>query len=181
MKKICVYCGVNSGKGTVYLDACRDLGKLLAARGFGLVYGGGHLGMMGALANAVLDNGGEATGVITELLSGWEQAHTGLDHLHTVRTMAERKNLMRELADGFIAMPGGLGTHDELFEVLVGLQLGEHDKPCIVLNINGFYDHLRVHLDHAVAEGLLLPEKRRLVIFEEDIEEALRLLHNELQ
>ena len=152
MKRICVYCGSGRGENPIYTTAARELGNLLVREGLGLVYGGGRIGLMNEIAETVLAGGGEVTGVIPQVLVDKEVAHTGLSDLRIVNTMHERKALMAELADSFIAMPGGLGTLDEFFEVLTWGQLGLHRKPCGLFNVNGFYDHLLDMLDYMTGE-----------------------------
>jgi uncharacterized protein (TIGR00730 family) len=173
LQRICVFCGSSAGSRPAYLDAARRLGALLAERGIGLVYGGSHLGLMGVLADSVIAAGGEVTGVIPKMLVDKEIAHRGLNDLRIVSSMHERKALMAELASGFIAMPGGYGTLEEFFEVLTWLQLGVHPKPCGLLNIEGYYDHLLALLDHAVAERFLRPPNRDLVLHDADAERLI--------
>ncbi|MBB4210323.1 hypothetical protein EV659_101391 [Rhodothalassium salexigens DSM 2132] len=163
MKRICVYCGSRDGRQPAYLEAARTLGGLLAERGVGLVYGGASIGVMGALANAVLAGGGEVIGVIPRALDDREVGHRGLTELHVVETMHERKNIMSVLSDGFVALPGGLGTLEELFEVWTWAQLGVHRKPVGLLNAGGFYDPLLAFLDHATVEGFIERDHRDLV------------------
>ncbi len=150
MKKICVYCGSRPGNNPAYLEAARELGKQLTDQGLGLVYGGASIGLMAETANAVLAGGGEVYGVIPKALAEVEVAHHGLTQLHIVDDMHARKALMAELSDGFIALPGGLGTFEELFEILTWAQLGYHDKPCGLLNIEGYYDVLLQFLEQSV-------------------------------
>ena len=176
MKRICVFCGSSPGRSKSYSAAAVELGRLLAARGIGLVYGGANVGLMGALANAVMDAGGEVIGVIPQSLVKYEVAHRGLPDLRVVASMHERKAMMAELADGFIAMPGGNGTLEEFFEVLTWAQLGEHSKPCGLLDIDGYYSHLLAFLDHAVDERFLRPEHRKMLIVESSPEAILDLL-----
>ena len=142
IKKICVYCGSSPGKNPAYLHAARSLATSLCNRGIGLVYGGAAIGVMGAVADAVLEAGGEAIGVIPKSLAVKEVAHDGLSELHVVASMHERKAMMAELADGFIALPGGWGTLEEIFEILTWAQLGFHHKPCGLLNVEGYYNGL---------------------------------------
>jgi uncharacterized protein (TIGR00730 family) len=153
--RICVFAGSNPGIAAGYRAAAIELGRTLVARGYGLVYGGGRVGLMGALADAVLDNGGHVTGVIPHGLAVKEVAHNELPDLRIVDSMHERKALMAELSSGFIALPGGLGTLEELFEVLTWAQLGIHGKPCGVLNVDGYFDGLLAFIDHAVSQGFL--------------------------
>ncbi len=149
IKKICVYCGSSPGKNPAYSLAAKSLARTLCDRGIGLVYGGAAVGVMGAIADAVLDAGGEAIGVIPKSLAVKEVAHDNLSELHVVASMHERKAMMAELADGFIALPGGWGTLEEIFEILTWAQLGFHDKPCGLLNIEGYYDHLIGFLENS--------------------------------
>jgi len=142
IKKICVYCGSSPGKNPAYADAARKLANAMCERGIGLVYGGAAVGIMGTVANAVLEAGGEAVGVIPKSLAVKEVAHDNLTELHVVASMHERKAMMAELADGFIALPGGWGTLEEIFEILTWAQLGFHHKPCGLLNIEGYYSGL---------------------------------------
>jgi hypothetical protein len=151
MKKICVFCGSSSGNREEYSSAASELGRELAKRNIGLVYGGASVGIMGALADSVLENGGEVTGVIPESLVE-SVGHEKLTELHVVDTMHARKALMFELSCAFIALPGGLGTLEEIFEVLTWGQLGFHKKPCGILNISGYFDHLLRFLEHSVSE-----------------------------
>jgi len=174
MRRLCVYCGSSAGRDPAYVNAARDLGRELAARGIGLVYGGASVGVMGALADAVLQAGGQATGVIPRALAVKEVAHPGLNEQHVVESMHERKAMMVELADGFIALPGGWGTMEELFEVLTWAQLGFHRKPCGLLNVNGYFDALYAFLEHAIAEGFVRPGYRELLVLEDDIGRLLQ-------
>lgn len=168
MRSICVFCGSNTGKNGVYADAARDLANAIAGCGMKLVYGGGNIGLMGVLAEAALAAGGHVAGVTPRRLLEKEMVHTGLSELHVVDTMHERKALMAELSDGFIALPGGLGTYEEMFEALTWTQLGFHRKPCGLLNVAGFYDRLTGFLDHAVAERFLKVEHRAMLLVEND-------------
>ena len=153
--RICVYAGSNPGAKAAYAEAAGDLARLLAERGIGVVYGGGKVGLMGILADTALAAGGEVIGVIPQDLIDREIGHTGLTELHVVGSMHERKALMAELSDGFVALPGGAGTLEELIEIYTWSQLGLHDKPMGVLNVAGYYDGLAALLDHAVQEGFL--------------------------
>jgi uncharacterized protein (TIGR00730 family) len=173
MKRICVYCGSNVGLRAEFGAAARELGGLLAARGLGLVYGGGNVGLMGLLADAALAGGGEVIGVIPRDLVRREVAHAGLTSLHTVSSMHERKQRMCDLADTFIAMPGGFGTLDEFTEMVTWRQLGYHRKHCGLLNVAGYYDDLLRFLDGAVTAGLILPEHRALIVAERSAEALL--------
>ncbi len=164
LKRVCVFCGSSPGSRPGYAAAAREMGTLLAERGIGVVYGGGRVGLMGTVADAALAAGGEVVGVIPEALVAREVGHAGLTELRVVRSMHERKALMADLADAFVALPGGLGTWEELCEVLTWAQLGIHDKPCGILNAEGYYDGLLALLDHAVAERFVRPEHRALVL-----------------
>ena len=149
IKNICVYCGSSPGKNPAYLRAAKSLANAMCERDIGLVYGGAAIGVMGAVANAVLDGGGEAIGVIPKSLAVKEVAHSNLTELHVVASMHERKAMMAGLADGFIALPGGWGTLEEIFEILTWAQLGFHNNPCGLLNVEGYYDGLIGFLDNA--------------------------------
>jgi hypothetical protein len=164
MKRICVFCGSSPGRDPAYRAAAVALGRVLAARGHGLVYGGGRVGLMGALADAVLQAGGEAIGVIPRALQDREIGHTGLTDLRIVGSMHERKALMAELSDGFVALPGGLGTLEELFEVWTWGQLGLHVRPCGLLDARGFFRPLVALVDHLVAEEFVRPENRAMLL-----------------
>ncbi|NOV27152.1 TIGR00730 family Rossman fold protein [Cupriavidus necator] len=155
MKSVCVYCGSSPGNRPEYAEGARLLGRTLAESGLALVYGGGKVGLMGIVADAVLAHGGSAIGIIPEALMQKEVGHRGLTELHVVRNMHERKQMMADRADAFIAMPGGVGTFEELFETFTWLQLGYHDKPVGLLNVAGFYDGMLGFLSHAVREGFL--------------------------
>jgi uncharacterized protein (TIGR00730 family) len=176
MRRLCVFCGSSSGDNPVYAGAARRLGAALAARGLGLVYGAGHVGLMGVLADAVLACGGTAVGVIPQALVDKELAHRGLTELHVVDTMHQRKALMADLSDAFAALPGGYGTADEFFEVLTWAQLGLHAKPVGLLNVSGFFDPLLAWADHCVREGFIRPEHRELLRISSNSEELLGLL-----
>jgi uncharacterized protein (TIGR00730 family) len=164
---ICVFCGAASGRTPAYAAAAQDLGELLAKRGIGLVYGGGNVGLMGELADAVLDAGGQAIGVIPQQLVDREIAHAGLTELHVVENLHQRKALMAELADAFLTLPGGIGTMEELFEVWSWGKLGLHSKPCGLLNVDGYFDSLRRLTDQMVTEGFLEPDYREMLLIEE--------------
>ncbi len=173
MRSVCVFSGSNPGRRLEYLAGAAELGRLLAARGLRVVYGGAHVGTMGALADAVLAAGGEITGVIPERLVDAEVAHRGLPDLRVVGSMHERKALMAELSDAFVALPGGLGTLEEFAEVLTWAQLGLHAKPAGLLNLLGYYDGLLAFLDHATGERFLRPAHREMVISRPDPEGLL--------
>lgn len=165
MKRICVFCGSSKGARPAYAEAAQRLGEDLVRRGLGLVYGGGSIGLMGVLADTVLAAGGEAIGVIPGGLASRELAHAGLTEMHVVDSMHERKAMMASLCDGFIALPGGLGTFEETLEILTWAQLGIHRKPVAVLNVEGYWDGLRRLLAHAVEEGFVRPEYAALLLF----------------
>ena len=160
MKTLCVYCGSNAGSDPTYAALARDLGTRLARDGIALVYGGGNVGLMGIVADAVLAGGGEVVGVIPQQLVDWEVAHKGVTRLEVVESMHTRKARMFELADGFVALPGGFGTLDEMFEMLTWRQLGLGKKPCAFLGVNGFWQPLMAMLDTMVRERFLHPEQR---------------------
>jgi uncharacterized protein (TIGR00730 family) len=168
MKSICVYCGSSSGISPRYAEQARGMGAALAARGIALVYGGGNVGLMGAIADEVLRRGGQVTGVIPQALMDKEVGHRGLTQLHVVKNMHERKAMMAELSDGFIAMPGGIGTLEELFEVFTWAQLRFHDKPIGILNTDGYYDGLLGFVSHMVTQGFVRPEQAKLLMAEAD-------------
>jgi len=167
-QRICVFCGSNSGISPVYRTAAVAMGQLLVERGIELIYGGGNIGLMGILADTVLESGGQVTGVIPESLLAREVGHRELTDLRIVNSMHERKALMADLSDGFIAMPGGFGTFEEFCEVVTWSQLGIHAKPCGLLNVEGYYDSLLELFDHAVREGFLRKENRGLVLEDKD-------------
>ena len=173
MKSVCVYCGANAGATPVYAEAATALGERLAAEGPRLVYGGGNTGLMGAVANGVLDAGGEVTGVIPQHLVDWEVAHKGLTTLEVVGSMHERKSRMFDLADGFVALPGGFGTLEEVFEMLTWRQLNIGQKPIAFLNVNGYYSPLMAMIDYMVAEKFLHPDQRHDLWFGDDVEQML--------
>ncbi|WP_243547324.1 TIGR00730 family Rossman fold protein [Pseudodesulfovibrio tunisiensis] len=164
MKRICVYLGSNPGNRPEYRQAAVALGRELAERGIGVVYGGSSVGLMGRLADAALEAGGEVVGVIPELLVQKEIAHEGLTDIHVVTSMHQRKKRMADLSDGFIALPGGIGTLEEFFEVLTWNQLGYHAKPCGLLDVNGYYKCMADHFDRMVDEGFLMSEHRSMVL-----------------
>jgi len=168
MKSVCVFCGGNPGKRPAYAIAARQLGEALAKGGLDLVYGGAHVGLMGVVADATLATGGKVYGVLPSFLAEKELAHLSLTDLRVVSSMHERKQAMSERADAFIAMPGGFGTMDELFEILTWAQLGLHQKPIALLNIEGYFDGLIHFIDHAVDERLLRPEHRDMLLVESD-------------
>lgn len=168
IQRLCVYCGSSAGHDPVYSEAARELGLAIAQRGMSLVYGGGHVGLMGIVADAALAAGAKVTGVIPTALMDSEVGHTQLTELRVVKDMHERKALMAELADGFVALPGGIGTLEELFEVMTWLQLGYHRKPVGLLNTQGFYDDLLRMLNKQRDTGFLKPAHHALLITEAD-------------
>jgi uncharacterized protein (TIGR00730 family) len=165
---ICVYCGSRHGARAAYTTAAQALGNAIGAHGWQLVYGGGKVGLMGEVADATLAAGGRVVGVIPESLQKREVGHGGLTELHVVRTMHQRKQLMAERADVFIALPGGIGTLEELYEVWTWRQLGYHDQPIGLLNVDGYYDALLAFMDHSVAEGFLSADQRASVVVGDD-------------
>ena len=173
MKRICVFCGSSAGGDAAYLAAARAMGATLARRKLGLVYGGARIGLMGAMADSVLAGGGDVVGVIPRALAQKEVAHTGLTDLRIVESMHERKAMMMRLAAGFVAMPGGFGTLDEVCEALTWAQLGLHGKPCGLLNVRGYFDRLLTFLDHATGERFLQPEHRAMLLVSPDPDELL--------
>ena len=178
MKNICVYCGSSPGRRPEYLQAAAALAAELVARDIGLVYGGASIGIMGALADAVLAKGGRVTGVIPEALAVREVPHAGITEMRVVSSMHERKAMMEKISDGFIALPGGLGTLEELFEILTWAQLGFHRKPCGLLNVAGYYRHLATFLDHCAAEQLLEPQYRAMLLEADHPGRLLALMEN---
>ncbi|MFT5468486.1 MAG: hypothetical protein ACI8UO_003595 [Verrucomicrobiales bacterium] len=173
MNSLCVFCGSSPGKRPIYLESAREVGRTLARNGIRMVYGGGSVGMMGATADACLKAGGEVVGVITQKLSDLEVGHASLTEIHVVETMHERKAMMAELADGFVSLPGGIGTLEELFEVFTWAQLEIHAKPCALLNVEGYYDRLYEFLQHVVEERFLLREHGEMLMLGEDFEQLL--------
>ncbi|MEZ5425161.1 MAG: TIGR00730 family Rossman fold protein [Pyrinomonadaceae bacterium] len=176
MKRICVFCGSNPGNDPVFIETAREVGEFLAGENIELVYGGGRIGLMGRIADTVLAAGGRVTGVIPESMARKERAHRGLTDLRIVRSMHERKALMAELSDGFIALPGGFGTFEEFCEILTWSQLGFHAKPCGLLNVGGFYDHLIELFDVSASSGFIRPEHRRLVLVEKSVEKLFEMM-----
>src|SRR2546430_14754820 len=177
MQRICVFCGSQAGTNGLYRQAATDMGRLLALRGYGLVYGGGHVGLMGVIADAVLASGGEVIGVIPESMVARELAHTGVTRLEVVPGMHERKARMAELAEAFIALPGGYGTFEELFEVITWAQLGMHRKPIGLLNVAGYFNALKALVDQAITEGFIRAEHWHLLTMADDANILLELLH----
>ena len=176
MKRLAVYCGSSMGSDPAFADAARALGETMAAQGVALVYGGGRLGLMGVVADAVLGSGGEVYGVIPQALIDLEVAHTGLTELHVVANMHERKAKMTDLTDAFVALPGGIGTYDELFEAWTWNALGYHAKPFAVLNVAGFWDEMIRFLDHATTSGFMSPARRAQLVLADGIDDVLARL-----
>lgn len=173
MQSIVVYCGSSPGTNSIYRETAHELGQKLAAHTIRLIYGGGGFGLMGDVADAVLKNGGEVTGVIPNFLADLEVAHKTLTELHFVETMHERKYKMVQLAKGVIALPGGYGTFDELFEILAWRQLKIYDGPIVIINVNGYYDLMIQQLDRMVKDGFLKVENRALLLIAESVDQAL--------
>ncbi|PCI48262.1 MAG: TIGR00730 family Rossman fold protein [Alphaproteobacteria bacterium] len=176
MKKICVYCGSSPGKSPEYIEAARVLGRELVKRDITLVYGGASVGIMGEIADTVLSAGGEVVGIMPQALVDKEISHSGLTDLRVVGSMHERKAMMEDISDGFIALPGGMGTIEELFEVLTWSQLGYHRKPCALLNIKGYYDSITQFLNHAVEEQFVKPIHREMILIEHKPDRLLDLM-----
>jgi uncharacterized protein (TIGR00730 family) len=178
MRRVCVFCGSSPGARPAYAEATAELARLLVADGLGLVYGGANVGLMAVLADTVLAEGGDAIGVIPQPLVDREIAHPGLSDLRVVGSMHERKALMAELADAFVALPGGLGTLEELFEVYTWSQLGLHSKPCALLDVEGYYSGIAGFLDHAVSERFVRAEHRAMLVVESDTRRLLDRLRD---
>ena len=173
MEFVCVYCGSNPGRDPAYVEAAEAFGRALAARDVGLVYGGGNVGLMGAVANAALDAGGEVYGVIPDALADRELAHREVTQLEVVGSMHERKRRMADLADGFVALPGGFGTLEELFEMLTWAQLGFHGDPCGLLNVEDYYGKLVAFFDEQTREGFVREDHRGMLVVTDDPEDLL--------
>ncbi len=176
MQRVCVFCGSSAGADPAFAAAARELGQALARRQLGLVYGGGNIGLMGLLADAVLAAGGEVFGVIPQALVDKELAHRGVTELRIVRSMHERKAVMAGLAEAFVALPGGYGTLEEFCEILTWAQLGLHSKPCGLLNVAGFYDPLLAQIERGVEQRFIREQHRRLLLVEREPEGLLRRL-----
>jgi uncharacterized protein (TIGR00730 family) len=173
--RICVFCGSADGTDPTYVRTAKELGHLIASSGMGLVYGGATVGLMGVVADTSIEGGAEVIGVMPDVLMDREIAHRRLAQIHVVKTMHERKALMYKYADAFIALPGGYGTLDEFIEIVTWAQLKIHQKPCILLNINGYFDGFLAFLDHGVTQGFIKPENRRLIQVTADVESAIAL------
>jgi len=178
MKRICVFCGSNNGANPIYLETAETVGQFFVSNHIELVYGGGRVGLMGKIADTVLAGGGKVIGIIPESLAVKEVAHQSLTTIHIVNSMHQRKALMAEYADGFIALPGGFGTFEEFCEIVTWAQLGIHQKPCGLLNAGGFYDNLIAMFDFSAAENFIRNEHRNLVLVERDIEKLHELMVN---
>jgi len=176
MKQVCIFCGSYQGTQPIYMTAAHQMGMGLAQRGLGLVYGGGRVGLMGAVADGAIAGGGNVTGVIPQSLVDRELAHTGLSEIHVVTSMHERKAMMAEIADAFIAMPGGFGTLDELFEIITWAQLGFHRKPIALLNVGGYFDPLLTFIEHMATEGFIKPKDRGAVLVKNEVGDLLDTL-----
>lgn len=176
MRRLCVFCGSSVGTNQAYTDAAEAMGTLLARRGIGLVYGGGHVGLMGVIAEAALQAGGEVIGVIPRALFEREIGHSGVTDLRIVDSMHTRKAMMADLADAFVALPGGVGTFEEFFEAITWTQLGLHRKACGLLNVAGFYSPLAAFIDQAVSEGFIKPIHRAAIVVDDDPERLLDTL-----
>ena len=173
MKRVCVFCGSSEGSRPIYAEAARRMGEEIAKRGLGLVYGGGKVGLMGTVADAALAAGGEVVGVMPDALVSKEIGHQGLTELHVVGSMHERKKMMADLSDGFVALPGGYGTLEEFLEVLSWAQLSIHEKPCALLDVAGYWKPLTALFDRTVAEGFVRPDHRALVLTDRDPDRLL--------
>ncbi|MFD1255743.1 TIGR00730 family Rossman fold protein [Mucilaginibacter terrae] len=178
MKSICVFCGANFNDDPLLTQAIDELSQVMVSRDMTLIFGGGRVGVMGMIADAIMKKGGKAIGVIPEFLLNKEVGHTGLTELHVVQNMHQRKKMMNDLCDGIITLPGGFGTLEEFFEVLTWLQLGLHQKPIGILNVNGFYDFLLKQMDVMVEQRFLKPINRQLVITSTNAIELVTLMEN---
>ncbi|MAE83904.1 MAG: TIGR00730 family Rossman fold protein [Flammeovirgaceae bacterium] len=176
MQRLAIFCGSSAGNNPIYKEEAYQVGKLLAEKGIEVVYGGGKVGLMGVVADAALEHGGKVIGVIPEKLMEWEVGHNGLTELHIVKTMHERKAMMADLSDGFVALPGGIGTMEEIIEVFTWHQIGYHNKPCAFLNSAGYYDKFFAFVDHSVEEGFLSKQQHDELIIEETFEKLLERL-----
>ncbi len=178
MKSITVFCGAGLGKEKIYAESATEVGATLASKNIEIVFGGGKIGLMGAVADGALNAGGKVTGVIPTFLKTKEVAHDALTKMIVVQTMHERKMMMNELCDGVIALPGGFGTFEELFEILTWAQLGLHKKPIGLLNVNGYYNHLIAMMHHMEQEELLSVRSHRMILVSDDIQDLLRQMEN---
>jgi uncharacterized protein (TIGR00730 family) len=178
MKQVCIFCGSYQGSQPIYMTAAHAMGMGLAQRGLGLVYGGGRVGLMGAVADGTLAGGGKVVGVIPQSLVDRELAHARLSEMHVVSSMHERKAMMAEIADAFVAMPGGFGTLDELFEIITWAQLGFHHKPIALLNVGGYFEPMLTFIEHMATEGFIKPEHRRAVLVKNEVDDLLDTLLN---
>ncbi len=178
LKSICVFCGSNNGNDPAVAKAASELGMLFARRGITMIYGAGKIGVMGSIAESALENGGKVVGVIPEFLKLKEVVHLGLTELVTTENMHQRKMKMQEVSDGFIALPGGMGTLEELFEIVTWLQLGLHQKPIGVLNVNGFYDPLIVLLENMVEKGFISSNNYNLLLIDDNLDGLLQKMEN---
>ncbi len=178
MKRLCVFCGSSRRASKIYTDTAKQLGRVLVKNNIGLVYGGGNVGLMGEIAHTVVEEGGEVIGVIPKALFDKEVAYTTLPDLRVVNSMHERKSLMVELSDGFIALPGGLGTIEEFFEVLTWAQLGIHEKPCGILNINGYFDHLIEFLNYIVSQKFVNKVHQSMILIDNDPVKLIKKLES---
>lgn len=174
MKRLCVFCGSSHGNSAVFTNAARELGQAMAARGIELIYGGSHVGLMGVVADAVIAGGGKVTGVLPRFMAAKELAHTGITKLHVVETMHDRKHIMADLAEGFVALPGGFGTFEEIFEAITWGQLHLHQFPCGFLNVDGFYDLLDEFLRHSTQSGFIRQDQQDRVIFARTVDELFQ-------
>ena len=176
MNRICVFCGSKTGTNPLFMKTAVELGRLLAECGLDLVYGGARIGLMGAVADSVLAGGGRVVGVVPEAMATKEVVHEGLSEIHVVSSMHERKSMMARLADGFVALPGGFGSFEELLEMITWAQLGIHRKPVAILNVSGYYDSLIQLFERAIEEGFIKPRNRQLVVVEEEPDRLLQTL-----
>jgi len=177
MKRVCIFCGSNTGANPAYIKAAQEIGRTLAQRSIGLVYGGVGTGLMGALADAVIDSGGEAIGVIPSSIIKEDEIHKALTELRLVNSMHERKAVMADISDAFVALPGGFGTFEEICEIITWSQLGLHDKPCGLVNVEGYYDYLLKFFDNAVKERFISKKDRSLLVVDSDVVNLLDLVY----
>ncbi|WP_258098723.1 LOG family protein [Marinoscillum pacificum] len=173
IQRLAIFCGSSAGNNPIYKEEAYQVGKLMAKKGIEVIYGGGKVGLMGVVADAALEHGGKVIGVIPEKLMEWEVGHDGLTELHIVKTMHERKAMMADLSDGFVALPGGIGTMEEIIEVFTWHQIGYHNKPCAFLNTSGYYNKFFSFIEHSVSEGFLSQQQCDELIIEETFEKLL--------